>query len=186
MSTSPRFSAASRVELFGDGLEYQAFDSRGLTPILVERLEHQFHAGRERDEFVGAGANGRLFEPVVADLLDVLLGHDPAGSSGRRVKGQKIGPRRFEVEADVPRIGGFDIRHPVLHQRVRGAAVTLEREFDVLGSDRVAVVKFYPLAQHEIIGAPVLGRRERLGQARSPAVGPASASPSRRAARKGS
>jgi hypothetical protein len=150
--------------LFGNHLEHQAFYTRGLAPILVERLEHQLHTRRERDEFVGAGADRRLFETIVSDLLDVFLGHDPAGPGRRGIKGQKIRPRRFEVEADVPRIGGLDRRHPILHQRVGGTAVPLEREFDVLRSDRLAVVEFCSLAQHEIIGAPVLGRRERLGE----------------------
>jgi hypothetical protein len=58
------------------------------------------------------------------------------------------------------RIEGLDCRDPILHQRMGRTAVALEREFDVLGGDRLAVVELRFLAQHEIIGAPVLGRRE--------------------------
>ena len=84
MSTSPRLSAASRVA--SSGIDLVKHQSRltlgGLAPVLVERLEDQLHARRERDELVGSGADRRLLEALVADLLDVLLGHDPAGAGG--------------------------------------------------------------------------------------------------------
>ena len=64
------------------------------------------------------------------------------------------------------RIGRLDRRHVVLHQLVRGAAIALEREFHVLGGDRLAIVEFDALAQHEFVAEPVLRGRPRLGEAR--------------------
>ena len=102
-----------------DRLEHQALDARGLAPVLVERLERQLHARRERDELVGAGADRRLLVSLVADLLHVLLGHDPAGSGGAGVEREEVGPRRFELEADLVGVGRLDGGHPVLDLLVR-------------------------------------------------------------------
>ena len=95
--------------LVGDHLEDQPLDRRLLAPVPFERLEHQLDPGGERDEFVGAGADRRLLETVVADLLDVALGHDPARPGRRCVEGQEIRPRLLQPEADVPGIGRFDL-----------------------------------------------------------------------------
>jgi hypothetical protein len=62
--------------LVGDYLEYQAFDAGGLAPVLVEGFDDQLHPRGERDEFVGPGADRRLLEALVADLLDIFLRHD--------------------------------------------------------------------------------------------------------------
>ena len=72
------------------------------------------------------------------------------------------------------RIGRLDLGDPLLHQLVRGAAIALEGELDVLGGDRVAVVELGALAQHEIVGQAVLGRRPasaRLGASGWPGIG---------------
>src|SRR2546425_7608741 len=61
-----------------DGLEHQALPARRLAPVPVEGLDHQLHAGSEGHEAVRPGPDRRLFEAVLADLLDVLPGNDPA------------------------------------------------------------------------------------------------------------
>ena len=70
-------------EVLGDHLPHQALDRRGLPPVAVVRLEDQLDARVERRELVGPGADRRLLEALVADLLDVLLGHDPGRAGGR-------------------------------------------------------------------------------------------------------
>src|SRR5215469_5477254 len=64
--------------LVGDHLEDQALYFGRLAPVLIESFKDQLDAGSERDELVGPGADRRLFEPFVADLLDVFPGYDPA------------------------------------------------------------------------------------------------------------
>ena len=152
--------------LVRDHLEDEALDRRLLAPILVERLEHELHPGGERDELVGTGADRRLLETVVADLLDVALGHDPARPGRRCVEGQEIRPWRLQAEADVPGIGRFDRLDTRLQQVVRDAAIALERKLDVGRGHRIAVVEAGAFAQHEIVVSPVLGSGEGLGKAR--------------------
>src|ERR1700730_8510666 len=72
--------------------EHQPSDTRGLAPILVEGLENELDPWRERNKLVGPCTNRCLFEPVVADLLDVLLGYNPAGPGGTPIKGQEVWP----------------------------------------------------------------------------------------------
>jgi len=151
--------------LVGDRLEHQAFDAGGLAPILVEGLENQLQPGRERNEFVRARTDRRFFEAFIPDLLDVVFRDDPARTTGRRVEGQKVGPRPFQLEAHVPGIGGLDRGDPVLDQVVRRAAIALERAFDVVGSDRLAIVELRAQAQDEFIAEPVLGCGPRFGEA---------------------
>ena len=185
MSTSPRLSAASRVDSSGITRNTRRFTRRRLAPVLLEGLQHQLHARREGDELVGAGADRRLLEALVADLLHVLLRHDPAGAGGVGVEGQEVGPGLLEPEAHVLRVRRLDRGHLLLQQLLRGAAIALERELHVLRGDRLAVVEQRALAQHELVDQPVLRDRPGLGQAAAPAAGPASASPARRAARRG-
>ncbi len=166
MSTSPRLRAASRVELVVDRPEHEALHARDLAPILVERVERQLHARRERDELVGAGADRCLLVSLLADLLHVLLGHDPAGSGGAGVERQEVGPRRFELESDLVGVGCLDGGHPVLDLLVGRAAIPLEGEFHVIGRDLIAVVKLDAFAQNELVGEAVRGHGPRLGQAR--------------------
>ena len=101
--------------LVRDHLHHDPLDGRVLAPIALERLQHQLDAGVERDELVGAGADRVLLVAVVADLLDVLLGDDPARPGGAAVKGQKVRPRLLELEPHMPWIGGFDLGHPARH-----------------------------------------------------------------------
>src|ERR1051325_5496217 len=66
--------------LIGDATEHQTLDAWGLAPIAVESFQRQLDTGVERHEFIRAGADRRLLEPVLADLLDILFRHDPAGA----------------------------------------------------------------------------------------------------------
>jgi hypothetical protein len=124
----------------------------------------------ERDEFVGPGADWRLPERLLADLLDVVLRNDPPSAGIGRVKRQEVGPRRAQAEHDASGVGHLDRGDPVLHQLVRRAAVALERELHILGGQRVAIVKFDPFAQHELVALAVLRGDDRLGQARGEAL----------------
>src|SRR5207244_2241204 len=93
--------------LVRDHLEDEPLDARRLPPIALERLKRQLDAGSERDKLVGPSADRRLFEPVVADLLDVFFWNDPAGPGCGAVEHYKIGPRLLQLEADAPRIWRF-------------------------------------------------------------------------------
>ena len=152
--------------LVGNDLEHQPFDAWRLAPISLERLQHQLDAGVERDKFIGTGADRRLLEPVLADLLDIGLGHDPAGPGGAAVERQEIRPGFFELEADMPRIDRFYRGDPLLHHVVRGAAIALEGEFDVLGGDRLAVMEFGALSQRKVPGQAVFAGRPLFGEGR--------------------
>ena len=85
-------------------------------------------------------------------------------SSSRKC--QKIGPRLGQAKPDMSRILDLDRGDPRSHQFVRGAAIAIEAELDVLGGDGVAVVEFGPVAQHEFVGEPVFADRPRFGKAR--------------------
>ena len=129
-----------------------------LRQYLLERLQHQFHAGGERDELVWAGADRRLLEPVLAHLLHVFFRHDPGGTGGTRIEGEEIRPWLLQFEADVLRIRRLHRVHALLHQTMPGAAIALERKFHIVGGDRLAIVEQRALAQHEVVAEPVLGR----------------------------
>jgi hypothetical protein len=137
-----------------------------LAPIALEGLENQLDPGVERNEFVRAGADRGLSVALVANLLHVFFGHNPARAACARIEGQKIGPWLGELEADMTGIGCFDRRHPLLHQRMIGAMIALEREADVLGGHRLAIVELDAVAQDEIPGKAVLGHRPGFGQVR--------------------
>src|SRR5919106_817979 len=64
---------------------------------------------------VGPGADRGLLEAVVADLLDVLPGHDPAGPGGRAaVEGHEVGPGLLEMEPHARRVDHLDLADFVL------------------------------------------------------------------------
>ena len=152
-------------------LEHQPLHARRLAPVALEGLEHQLHARIEGDEPVGPRAHGRPLEAVVADLLHVLLRHDPPRARGRRaVEGHEVGPRLLEAETDPVRIHHVDARDPRLEDPSPRAPVALHRELDVLGRHRVAVVELHPLAQHELVDEVVRGDGPGLRQARGQGV----------------
>ena len=135
-STSPRFNAASRVVSSVIDLEDEALHARRLAPVPVEGLHDQLDARGEGDELVGPGADGRLLVPVLADLLDVLLGHDPARAAGRGVERHEVGPRVLQPEPHVEGTGRLHGGHAVLEGLGGGAPVALERELHVLGGEQ--------------------------------------------------
>src|SRR5207248_2107282 len=79
-------------------LEDEAFHARRLAPVLLEGLEHELDARRERDEAVRPGADRRFLEAILADFLDVLLRHDPARARGDRVERHEVRPRLLEAD----------------------------------------------------------------------------------------
>ena len=101
-------------------------------------------------------ADRRLLVAVVADLLDVLLGDDPAGPGGTGpVERHEVGPRLLEAEPDAPGIGRLHRRDLFLEGLGEDAPVALEGELHVLGGHDLAVVELHALAQHELVHEPV-------------------------------
>src|SRR6185437_5425882 len=93
-------------------------------PIMLERLERNLDAGLRADELVGAGADRMLGEPLVTDLVDILLRDDEADRAGRAaVESHKIGPDLLQVKDDDPRIDDLDPRHLLLQHGRTGALV---------------------------------------------------------------
>ena len=157
--------------LVGDHAEAQRLDARRLAPVVLVGLEHELDARRERHEAVRPGADGRLLEPVVSNLLHIFLRDDPAGA-GRRaaVEGHEVGPGLLQSEAHP--LGVHDLhRGDLLLQELRGrASVALEGELDVLGGDRIAVVELDAFAQDELVGQAVGRGAPGLRQARRHAL----------------
>ena len=139
---------------------------RHSAPVRLEGLQYQLDAGRERHEPVRAGAHRRLLVALVADLFDVLLGHDPAGAGRVRVEGEKVGPGLLQAETHPAGIGRLDRGDAFLERLGGGAPVALEGELDVLGRDGLAVVELHPFSKNEVVREAVLRCRPRLGGAR--------------------
>ncbi len=155
------------MSLLGDRLEHETLHTRDLPPVLLVRLQRQLDTGVEGGEPVGARPHGRPLEAVVADLLDVSLGHDPAGAGGEAsVIGHEVGPRLLEPETDPARIHDLDHRDLFLHQLRRRAPITLEGELHVVGSDGISVVELHASAKDEFVDEAVLRHAPRFGQAR--------------------
>ena len=117
------------------------------------------------DELVGAEADRLPLEAVVADPLDVLLGHHPARAAHQRsVERHEVRPGLAQLKADAVRIDDHDLAHLVVEDlRALGA---MKAELHVLGGEGVAVVELESLAQLELVGELVRAHRPRLGQAR--------------------
>src|SRR3989442_2046364 len=97
-------------------------------------------------ESVRPETDGVLLEAVVADLLDVLLGHDPA--SRRRkgpVEGHEVGPRLVELKAHAMRTDGHELAH--LFPEDLRASRKLETQPHILRSEAVPIVEFHPTPQ---------------------------------------
>ena len=154
-------------QILGHGLPHQALHRGGLAPVTIVRLQRELDPRVERRELVRPRSDWRLLEALVADLLDVLLGNDPARAAGRRaVERHEVGPRLFQTKADAVRVGHLDGRDLLLQQTGGRALVSLERELDVLGRQRVAVVEHDALAHDELVHEPILRRRPGLGERR--------------------
>ncbi len=162
------WSGRSSQKTAGDiARETKSLDVGDLAPVPLERFHHQLDPGIEAHEFVRSGADRRLLEAVVTHLLDVSLGHDPAGAGGRRaVERHEVRPRLLQVEAHATRIHGLDLAHALLQDLRPRALVPLEGELHVRGRDRLAVVELRALAKDELVREPVLRLRERLREAR--------------------
>ena len=145
-------------------LEHQALDARHLAPVPLVGFHHELDARLLADELVGPETDRMLQEAVLADLLDVLLGHDPGGAGGEgAVEGHEVGPRLVQVEAHARGADDLHVLHLLVEQLAPGAR---EAELDVLGRERLAVVELDSLAQLELVRALVGADRPRLGQAR--------------------
>ena len=163
----------------------EPLDVGDLAPVTLERLHHQLDPGSEAHEPVRSGADRRLLEAVLTDLLDVGPGHDPGGTGGRRaIERHEVRPRLLQVEAHAAGIDDLDLAHALLEDLHPRALVPLEGELHVRGGDRLAVVELRALAQDELVGEPVLRLGERLRQARSVEARRAWASPARRGGRR--
>ena len=149
----------------GHRLEHEPLHGGHLAPVALVRLHDQLDAGRVAHELVGPEPDRPLLEAVVADALDVLLRHDPAGARGQRaVESHEVGEGLVQVEAHP---GGADNLH-VAHAVLQNLADLgpLEAELHIIGGERVAVVELDALAQLELVDALIGAHRPRLGQAR--------------------
>src|SRR5262249_17502400 len=91
-------------------------------------------------------------EAVLADLLDILLGDDPTRARGRRtVERHEIRPRVLQAEAHAHRIHYVDRDDAVLEKRRGRTPIPVEAELDVLGRDRVTVVKADAVSEYELV-----------------------------------
>jgi hypothetical protein len=145
--------------------------TRRLEPVTLEGLEHELDARRERDEAIGPGSDRMLLEALLADLLDVFLGHDPAGAGGRRaVEGHEVGPGLLEAKTDPLGIDHVDAGDPRLEGAGARPPIALERELHVLGRHRITVVEARSLAQDELVHEAIGRDGPRLGQAGSHGV----------------
>ena len=157
MSASPVFSMARRVVRSGTPLMTTRLIDGLLAPVLLVGLEHELDAGRHADEPIGPEPDRLPLEAVLADLLDVLLGHDPRGAGGRRRVEDAGNPATAGASANRTRrrIDDVDRLHPVVQQLGGGAAVALEAELHVLRRERIAVVELETRAQLELVDEPV-------------------------------
>src|SRR5215467_9764667 len=104
-----------------------------LVPVALIRLKHQLYTWREGDEAIGARANRRLLEAVLAHALDIVPGDDPAGARRQGpVKAHKIRPGLREAETDASGLRRLNGGDPLLEHLRRDAAVALERELHVV------------------------------------------------------
>src|SRR5260370_27389429 len=86
-----------------------------------------------------------------ANLLDVLLGHDPRRARrGGGVEHQEVGPRRVQDEADAMGIDDVHGLHAVVQELGRRPSIALEAEPHVFRRKGVAVVEPATLAQLEL------------------------------------
>jgi hypothetical protein len=138
---------------------------RSLAPVVRVRLQDHLDPRLVADQAIGAETNRVVLEGVVADGLNVFLGHNPADSSGHSaVEGQEIRPGLVQVEADV--VGIDDLHGLDLLLQLPGACplVALEAELDVFGGKRIAVMKFHALSQLEVVRPAVLALAPRCGE----------------------
>ena len=139
-----------------------------MAPVLRKSLEHDLDTRLGADKSIGAGADRMLGKAGVADLFDIALWQDETDrTSGAAVKGHEIGPDFLHVKADYARVDNFDLRHFFFDLGSAGSFVAVIAELDVLGGQRIAVVKGQPWAQFECVGEAVLAFLPGFGEGRA-------------------
>src|SRR5262249_22657766 len=83
----------------------------------------------------------------------------------RAVEGHEVWPGLFEVEAHQVGIDHLDLRDLLPEERSALATVAFEAEFDILGSERIAVVEGDALTQLELVCQTILTLAPGFGQA---------------------
>src|SRR5207249_9112031 len=95
-------------------------------PVVIERLERHLHARLLTYELVRARADRLRLEPVAADLLVVVLGHDPADAADTAVvEIHEVDERLPEVEHDRAAVYGLDVLELVVKELRVGALEVL-------------------------------------------------------------
>src|SRR5262249_34406531 len=79
-------------------------------------------------------------------------------------EGDEIRPGLLEPDTDMSGIRRLDRQDPILEGLLRHPPVALERELDVVGGDRLAVVESGPLAEPELVDQAVGRDSPRLGE----------------------
>src|SRR5207249_7808436 len=113
-----------------------------LAPVALERFQDQLDPGRMAHELVGPEPDGMLLESLVADLLDILPRHDPAGAGqDRAVVRHEVGERLAQVEAQPRRPDDLDVAHAVLEDLagLRALEAELDRKSTRLNSSHVSI-----------------------------------------------
>src|SRR2546422_167954 len=100
-----------------DALDDDRLGRRRPAPVLLERLERHLHAGLLTHELVRAGTDRLGLEPVSADLLVVVLGHDPADAADAAVvEVHEVDERLLEVEYDRAVVHDLDVLELVVKE----------------------------------------------------------------------
>src|SRR5207249_7487971 len=116
--------------------EDQPLHAGDLAPVPFECFEHELHTGSEGHEAIRPGADRCFLVAVVADLLDVLLRHDPPGPGRPRpVEGHEVGPGLLEPEPHAVEIEDLHRRDSFLEGLGKDTAIALEGELQDDGSD---------------------------------------------------
>src|SRR4051794_13018850 len=106
-----------------------------------------------------------LLEAVRTDFLEIVFRDNPGGSTGERgVDADEVRPWFMQHEADLVRVNNHDLLHLFMQLHPLGP---LEAEYDVFGSEWIAIVKLHALAQREFVNTLVLALRPGFREARS-------------------
>ena len=148
-----------------DALDDDRLGRRRPAPVAVERLERHLHAGLLTHELVRAGADRLRLEPVAADLLVVVLGHDPPDAADPTVvEVHEVDERLLEVEHDRPVVQDLDVLELVVKELRVGALIVLVGPLHVRARQRLSVVELEARAQPERRPPEVRGYLGVLGQ----------------------
>src|SRR5204862_1470355 len=121
-----RLERGGACRLLRDAAQHQPLDDWRLSPVPFVGLEHELDAGVEADESVGSGADRRLLEAVVTDLLHVLLGYNPARPRRRgTIERHEVGPRLLEEKAHAAGVDDLNLAHSLLEESGTAAPVAV-------------------------------------------------------------